>query len=159
MMVKLHAHNNPNSDSTNFPSELLSKGKGWSGSKRPNGLALLTPKQCFKNAQNLVVKDHSKGRARYTYVEGYACSGSLGFALPVHHGWVIDEDGFVIDQTWEEAESSTYFGVPVITTYLIKKVEKHGLFTSVFNNPKDRHSKNVFDLAISFDDPRSLFTP
>lgn len=40
------------------------------------------PKQCFYNAQKLVLNNPEK----YEYVEGYVMSR---FPMPIHHGWVI----------------------------------------------------------------------
>jgi len=58
-------------------------------------------KECFMNSYRLM---DSTG---FTYCEGFATSDALGVAL--EHAWVIDEDGFVIDPTWEDGRE--YFGV------------------------------------------------
>jgi hypothetical protein len=67
-------------------------------------------RECFGNAQQLVLADMAFGDAILRYCEGYA-SGKVGF--PVHHGWVT-LNGKVIDMTWRrdhgpvDADSGTW---------------------------------------------------
>jgi len=70
---------------------LLDKGRFWTPQPLPREYELATPKQCFKNAGQLSLV-HTELR----YCEGYA----LGFVIPVHHAWLVDESGMVIDPTW-----------------------------------------------------------
>lgn len=58
-------------------------------------------KECFKNAYQLFIS-HEKIR----YVEGYA--RRIEVPLVTLHGWCIDENGKVLDPTWE---GDWYFGV------------------------------------------------
>ncbi len=57
-------------------------------------------KDCFMNAARAVVFD-STG---LTYVEGFAISGR-SLRLPVHHAWLVTDDGQVIDPTWGQHEA------------------------------------------------------
>jgi len=70
------------------------------------------PKHCFYNAYRLAAA--SRYQSRYTYVEGYAAR-----LIPVHHAWVIDRDGNVIDPTWN-GQGTAYFGIPFRTPYIVR---------------------------------------
>lgn len=78
-----------------------------------------TMKYCFRNAAN--------GAARNPdlhYVEGYAYAGEI--PIPLHHAWLIDNDGDVIDPTWPNGHD--YFGA-IIPEATIRKVQlKTGVF-------------------------------
>ena len=65
-------------------------------------------KDCFMNAQRLA---EGKG---YRYVEGYAAG-----IIPMLHGWVVDENGTVIDPTWKDHDA-VYFGVVIPIEYVWK---------------------------------------
>jgi hypothetical protein len=60
---------------------------------REGGFEVHELKQCFANAQSLVMFG---GRSELVYCEGYA-SGDACF--PIHHGWVA-VNGKVVDPTW-----------------------------------------------------------
>jgi len=69
------------------------------------GFAHLIKKRCFANSQQVMEEvGLSKG---WSYVEGLACST---FGLPLHHAWLVDEEGLVLDPTWDEGDF--YLGVP-----------------------------------------------
>jgi hypothetical protein len=51
-----------------------------------------TPKNCFQDAMNLAVE------RRWSYCEGWAI-GAAG--IDVHHAWCVDDDGMVVDPTWQ----------------------------------------------------------
>jgi hypothetical protein len=56
-------------------------------------------KQCFSNAQLLVICDHTD---ELIYHEGYA----VGRSIVVHHGWVTI-NGKVVDSTWKLKEPTS----------------------------------------------------
>lgn len=56
-------------------------------------------KQCFSNAQLLVICDHSD---ELIYNEGFA----VGKSIVVHHGWVTI-NGKVVDSTWKTKEPAS----------------------------------------------------
>lgn len=60
---------------------------------------------CFQNAYRLAAWHDD-----LTYVEGYAWH-----LIPVHHAWVVDGDGRVIETTWrlKPGEQPEYLGVPM----------------------------------------------
>ena len=66
---------------------------------RPKGMRKGSDKQCFSNATNAAYWDNHR------YVEGYATS-----FIPVHHAWVLDGDGTLIETTWAKP-GDAYFGV------------------------------------------------
>ncbi|CAB4122544.1 hypothetical protein UFOVP28_12 [uncultured Caudovirales phage] len=70
-----------------------------------------TPKECFKNAGQ-----HALWNNSLTYCEGFAISKRLG--IPIHHAWLVDGDGGVIDTTWSDPEECTYLGVEFPTSFL-----------------------------------------
>jgi hypothetical protein len=110
---------------------------------RDTGKLRLLRKACYSNAAQLAL-DHPD---KYTYVEGYVLAG----IIPVHHAWVVDRHGRVIDLTLRdrkltEAELNhelnnvgrvssldrknilgripddwEYFGVPIKTEYVRKR--------------------------------------
>lgn len=74
--------------------------------------------QCFANAARL-----AQNCPDLTYVEGFGSS-----LFPIHHAWCIDEDGAVIDTTWEDLEARRYLGIPIPTDTLWSILEETGLF-------------------------------
>ena len=70
--------------------------------------------QCFTNAFWQVITDSKTWR----YAEGYAISGR-GILVPVHHAWLLDEQGRVVDPTWEPP-GVAYFGVMFAYLTLIR---------------------------------------
>jgi hypothetical protein len=61
-------------------------------------------KQCFSNAQLLVICDHSD---ELIYHEGFA----VGRSIVVHHGWVTI-NGKVVDSTWKVKEPTSRSFLP-----------------------------------------------
>jgi len=69
------------------------------------------PKSCYHNCFQLL-----KDNLDLTYCEGYALYSEL--PLPLIHAWLVDEDGKVIDLTWDEPDT-VYLGVPFETKWFI----------------------------------------
>jgi len=116
---------------------VLSHGREWTPAplqeKAPIKRGI--PKQCFSNSQAILVKLLRKGIEKdYTYVEGYASSGDLDFIFPVHHAWLVDRDGRVIDATWKKPEDSVYFGVPFRSEYVFDLIEKTSKYHSLIDH-------------------------
>jgi len=87
---------------------------------RPPGYRKMTDKECFSNSARLVLSDES-----LTYVEGFAL---LEFApIAVHHAWILDADGKMIDPTWHSA-GSAYRGIPFKTEYLELVMQESGMY-------------------------------
>lgn len=66
-------------------------------------------KECFTNAW------HDANNHGWLYIEGYADSG----IIPVQHAWCVDENGTVIETTWEKA-GQEYLGVALDTDWVAK---------------------------------------
>ena len=80
--------------------------------------------QCYYNATMVAIADDS-----YRYYEGMA-QGDAGVSL--HHAWLV-KNGKVVDPTWNGA-GHDYFGVPIPTTYVRKRVLKTGLAESLLGH-------------------------
>jgi hypothetical protein len=68
-------------------------------------------KQCFQNAARVVLRRP----VEFRYFEGFAIS-SVG--IPMHHAWLVDNDGRAWDQTWPPGKSGPLVGVHVPTFVL-----------------------------------------
>jgi hypothetical protein len=79
-----------------------------------------TKKECFKNAMELAME---RG---WTYCEGYASS-----AIPTMHAWCLDDEGNVIDPTWDEGRD--YIGVEIPTDYALKTILRRGAYGVIEN--------------------------
>lgn len=85
-------------------------------------------RQCFSNALKLAALGY--GREDLTYVEGYAASGNIGFA--VHHAWLVDKDGHVIDPTWQgERRGVVYIGIPFTADFIRQEALRRGTDTII----------------------------
>lgn len=91
-----------------YPEFILRNGREYAGRPLPKRFKLGTPKACFWNAQDIV----RRSRGRYHYVEGYAYR-----FIPMHHGWVVDDENLVIEPTLRDGldgsplEETQYYGV------------------------------------------------
>jgi hypothetical protein len=116
----------------------LEHGQQWTPQALPGEFDRWEPKACFANSQELLVQeDFLTPDSGLTYVEGYAVSGELiemGTWIPLHHGWLVDREGRVIDVTWTKPEGSIYFGVPFNTRYVKRVIKETKLFTSLIDN-------------------------
>ena len=90
---------------------ILKHGRAFEWRALPHGVRLGLPRQCFRNAVRLALR---KPRT-YTYVEGYAINTWVS-GHPVAHAWCVDQEGFVVDSTWDEG--ADYFGVPFRVEYV-----------------------------------------
>jgi hypothetical protein len=68
----------------------------------PAGIEYLEIKHCIKNAFWSALQE------RFVYVEGYAVSSWSN--VPLLHAWNLDQQGFVVDTTWNP-HGRAYFGV------------------------------------------------
>ena len=88
------------------------------GEPLPKRVKRMQMKQCFANAAQLSL-EHG-----WLYVEGYASSGKLG--IPLLHAWNVTKDGKLVDATWDEPETSEYFGVAFNKTDMSRWLVKLG---------------------------------
>jgi hypothetical protein len=85
-----------------IPDFLLREGQFFEPRPLPDGMGHLEIKHCFNNAFWTGLQE------RFVYVEGYAVSSSHD--LPLLHAWNLDNEGFVVDRTWNP-HGQVYFGV------------------------------------------------
>ena len=78
---------------------------------RPKGIRKGEDRMCFMNSYHLAMQ------TGWTYVEGFAISDVV--PIPLHHAWVIDRAGMVIETTWETA-GVEYYGIPLDTSFMHK---------------------------------------
>jgi hypothetical protein len=81
---------------------LLREGQFFEPRPLPAGIDYLEVKHCIKNAFWTALRE------RFVYVEGYAIS--CWSDLPLLHAWNLDQQGFVVDTTWNP-HGRAYFGV------------------------------------------------
>jgi hypothetical protein len=74
---------------------------------------------CFMNATNLA-------QMGYQYVEGYGCRKEIG--IPIHHAWVVDCEGRVIDNTWRNPQECVYMGVEFDLDVLCEEIDRNGVY-------------------------------
>jgi len=65
---------------------------------------------CFRHASKAALRNRD-----YTYVEGYA-----SLLIPVHHAWLVDGTGAVIETTWPHM-GSAYYGIPFRADWVRKQ--------------------------------------
>lgn len=70
--------------------------------KRPRGVGKGKMGLCYENAANLVLRRPS---GELHYCEGFAIPKTM---FPMEHAWCIDNEGRVIDPTWDDA--TDYYG-------------------------------------------------
>jgi hypothetical protein len=113
---------------------LLSEGRMWRGRDLPAGIPRGLPRNCFLNCLEL-----ARLRPELTYVEGYATS-----VIPVHHAWLIDAAGEVVEPTWPAdrrypLSQSAYFGIPFPLELVEAQMHERRNFLSVLDNFEDGH--------------------
>lgn len=101
---------------------VLTHGKMYNPQPLPKGYKKGKIKEYFSNAFALADKN-----PELTYVEGFAMPDFM--PLPIHHAWVVDKDGNVIDNTWK-TPGSVYMGIPFTTDFMYEvasKTEVYGI--------------------------------
>lgn len=98
---------------------LLEHGRFFKAAALPTQYEQGVAKQCFGNAGRLVAIQH----APITYVEGLALKPGL---FPMEHAWCVDDEGRVIDPTWDAPDACIYFGIPIKESYLSAFIQNSG---------------------------------
>lgn len=100
-------------------------GRAFTPALRPEGLNKMPDRECFCNATKLVQYDPS-----LVYVEGFALPD--GIPIAIHHAWVMDQNGDMIDPTWSTA-GTEYFGVPFLHEYHLKAMAASEMYSILDN--------------------------
>jgi hypothetical protein len=103
---------------------LLREGKQYPYRPLPETVPRGQPRQCFANAQELALLGEG-----YTYCEGFAIG-----VIPTHHGWCIDEEGYVVDPTWEDG--TEYWGVAFDREFVSRAVVAREMWGSLLDDLK-----------------------
>ncbi len=74
-------------------------------------------KECYKNAYMAAIEND------WSYVEGYAMSE----ILPVMHAWCLDNEGQVVETTWETA-GTEYYGVTLEIMWVTERIAATGMW-------------------------------
>jgi len=102
---------------------VLKYGQAFEAARRPKGMRKGRAGSCFINALLLAMDEHFS----YTYVEGYGCSEGHF----VHHAWCINDNGEVLDRTWDKPEECSYFGIPFLASFIREQVRQTRMVESV----------------------------
>jgi hypothetical protein len=122
--------------SSNLIEEMIVKhGRFWTPAARPKGERKRQDKQCFSNSQLWLMKRLLLGDVpEWRYCEGLAASPRLGDSIGVHHGWLVNREGVVLDLTWRNPEAALYYGTAIHHDYLKASVARTKMWCSVFDN-------------------------
>lgn len=129
------------------PEELvLKEGREFRGRELPAPYERGKPKACFANCQALA-RAHP---GELTYVEGFATS-----MIAIHHAWLIDSDGQVVDPTWEfgsdrPADEVAYLGIPFPLEIVEAYQRPDRIYLGLLDNFEDGHPLLRRPLAETF---------
>ena len=109
----------------------MNGGRSFEFQPRPDWQERMKPNHCFMNAADLAMSGDG-----LTYCEGYVMFGDV--PLLIHHAWVVDEDGRLIDPTLpEDDRDPTYFGIEIPIHILFRAMESEGTY-GVLDKPVGR---------------------
>ncbi len=108
---------------------VLSNGKWYKPAPLPKGVRRGVPKSCFFNASMLAA------RRGWKYIEGFALAEGVEF-LPVHHAWVVNQEGCLIDNTWRTM-GLAYIGVEFSVGRAVEALNVDN--ATVLDNPARRN--------------------
>lgn len=97
---------------------------------KPEGVEWGTAKQCFYNSASYIYDDlvRRNDQAEWAYCEGLAMGSDLG--LGIHHGWLVNRAGEVLDLTWRKdaGVETAYFGVAFSAGYFCDVTAESGVW-------------------------------
>jgi hypothetical protein len=104
------------------------------------GLASVLPKQCYKNAQQIILNDFQN---RFEYVEGFVANENLP---PLDHAWLL-LNGKVVDLTLRarnlkysksQREPDDYIGIVIARNVVRRNALRTGKYGPVVEGPFKR---------------------
>ena len=111
---------------------LLKYGMYWSSGQKSNCIAIMQPRECFKNSFQLC-----KVNADFAYVDGFQRTTYDGDDSLIPHAWCTDVDGDIADATFQVPNGCEYLGVPFDIDYVQRIFCKTGGRASVISNHND----------------------
>lgn len=99
-----------------FEEFVIENGRLWTAQALPSKYRPMAVKACYYNAYTMLKRRKSN---KLIYCEGYATN-----YITTMHAWLIDENGLVVDPTWENAATAEYYGVPFSRDFVIETVER-----------------------------------
>lgn len=107
---------------------LKEHGKRYEGSPLPAGYERGTVHECYSNATHLVQMARWTSKEPLRYCEGFVREKGDGMGMSFLHGWALDADDKVIDNTIDDPENHEYWGV----TYDTKDYLRHVMDTQYY---------------------------
>ena len=123
-------------------------GRAWTSPSPDSKPVPAVGSHCFFNAQVFLKSE----RERLTYVEGFGGDPATGF-VPIHHAWLVDAAGRVVDPTWPDSDLCSYFGVPFNSDFVLRFLSDHeNLGLDLLTNFKlkllSRRNRHVWPVAL-----------
>lgn len=90
--------------------------------------------QCYKNAFGAMLENEFESEEDLTYVEGYMSV----HGVPIHHAWLVTNDGKVRDVTLRDESRSyvtEYFGVPMDWEYVQRETLRQKVYGLTVGGP------------------------
>jgi len=82
----------------------------------------LKPKACFENAAKVVMLSPKE----YTYAEGVMMMPNI--PLSIHHAWLVDRSGNVVDPTIKDNRGYQYMGCEFSSDEVMRELVENGYY-------------------------------
>lgn len=133
---------------------LLEYGRPMAGPRdRPAYLPAGEKRQCYANCVKAILLPCPRHQELF-YAEGFATT-KPGQFIPMQHAWLVDQQGHVVDPTWEDAHEHLYFGVVFRTSFVLDMLRAADMEPGLLSAPvlMRRHfgTPALFEAAL---DPR-----
>lgn len=106
------------------------EGSSMEAPDSPPQIKLGKMKSCFENASKVIMfNQFTEDDEKYKYCEGYVMLPTL--PIPIHHAWLQDKDGKVVDPTLGWQPKASYIGIAYSKDDLFRSLRKnktYGLF-------------------------------
>jgi hypothetical protein len=116
---------------------------------RPAYVAAGQKRQCYANCVKAML--NSLGQKELFYAEGFATT-KPGQFIPMQHAWLVDEQGEVVDPTWENAYEHLYFGVVFKTSFVIDMLSVADMVPGILSTPvlmrQNFGTRSLFEAAL-----------
>ncbi len=114
--------------------------------RKPRWLILGPRKSCFKSATTYGIR-----RYDVFYAEGYAIDWNL--PIPIHHAWLVNQEGEVFDPTWGDTIDHVYFGIAFSRSFvlesLVENFNEPGILLNMDRMRRRLRSSEAIELAIA----------